>query len=98
MVFAAGIIYRTFVATWKDVSLVKRNVALPRLIRTLKMMGSHKLIFAVIEGVFIGVEQLVQNFRAKRFFQWCRILCFITSFMSCALYLVAWVLLVPISP
>ncbi|KAL1213471.1 Outer envelope pore protein 16-3, chloroplastic/mitochondrial [Cardamine amara subsp. amara] len=59
--FAAGTIYGTVVATWKDVPRVERNVALPGLIRTLKMMGSHG-------DVFIGVELLVQNFRAKRDF------------------------------
>ncbi|ESQ44280.1 hypothetical protein EUTSA_v10006285mg [Eutrema salsugineum] len=66
--FAAGTIYGTVVATWKDVPRVERNVALPGLIRTLKMMGSHGLTFAAIGGVFIGVEQLVQNYRAKRDF------------------------------
>lgn len=66
--FAAGTIYGTVMATWKDVPRVERNVALPGLIRTLKMMGSHGLTFAAIGGVFIGVEQLVQNYRAKRDF------------------------------
>ncbi|XP_010524376.1 PREDICTED: outer envelope pore protein 16-3, chloroplastic/mitochondrial [Tarenaya hassleriana] len=63
---AAGTIYGTVVATWKDVPRVERNVALPGLIRTLKMMGNHGLTFAAIGGVYVGVEQLVQHFRAKR--------------------------------
>ncbi|WZZ85878.1 hypothetical protein YC2023_114457 [Brassica napus] len=45
-------------ATWKDVPRVERNVALPGLIRTLKMMGTHGLTFAAIGGVYIGVEQV----------------------------------------
>jgi len=66
--FGAGTIYGTILATWKDVPRVERNVALPGLIRTLKMMGTHGLTFAAIGGVYIGVEQLVQNFRSKRDF------------------------------
>lgn len=66
--FGAGTIYGTVLATWKDVPRVERNVALPGLIRTLKMMGTHGLTFAAIGGVYIGVEQLVQNFRSKRDF------------------------------
>ena len=56
------------VATWLDVPRVERNVALPGLIRTLKMMGNHGLTFAAIGGVYIGVEQLTQNYRMKRDF------------------------------
>ena len=40
----------------------------PGLIRTLKMMGTRRLTFAAIGGVYIGVEQVVQNYRAKRDF------------------------------
>ncbi|KAJ0588521.1 putative mitochondrial import inner membrane translocase subunit TIM22 [Helianthus annuus] len=38
---AAGTIWGTVVATWLDVPRVERNVALPGLVRTLKMMGNH---------------------------------------------------------
>ncbi|KAK7285511.1 hypothetical protein RJT34_20285 [Clitoria ternatea] len=62
----AGTIWGTVVATWYDVPRVERNVALPGLLRTFKMMGSHGLTFAAIGGVYIGVEQLVQNYRMKR--------------------------------
>ncbi|KAL3632431.1 hypothetical protein CASFOL_025415 [Castilleja foliolosa] len=65
---AAGTIWGTIVATWHDVPRVERSVALPGLIRTLKMMGNHGLTFAAIGGVYIGVEQVVQNFRMKRDF------------------------------
>lgn len=64
----AGTIWGTVVATWQDVPRVDRSVALPGLIRTLKMMGNHGLTFAAIGGVYIGVEQLVQNYRMKRDF------------------------------
>lgn len=64
----AGTIWGTIVATWYDVPRVERSVALPGLIRTLKMMGNHGLTFAAIGGVYIGVEQLVQNYRGKRDF------------------------------
>ncbi|QHO08661.1 Origin of replication complex subunit [Arachis hypogaea] len=56
----------TVVATWNHVPRVERNVALPGLIRTLKMMGNYALTFVAIGGVYIGVKQLVQNARMKR--------------------------------
>lgn len=65
---AAGTIFGTVVATWYDVPRVERSVALPGLIRTLKMMGNYGLTFAAIGGVYIGVEQLVENYRMKRDF------------------------------
>ncbi|RAL51800.1 hypothetical protein DM860_010518 [Cuscuta australis] len=64
----AGTIWGTIVATWYDVPRVERSVALPGLVRTLKMMGNHGLTFAAIGGVYIGVEQLMQNYRMKRDF------------------------------
>lgn len=62
----AGTFWGSVVATWYDVPRVERSVALPGLIRTLKMMGSYGATFAAIGGVYIGVEQLVQNYRNKR--------------------------------
>ncbi|KAJ7976855.1 Outer envelope pore protein 16-3 chloroplastic/mitochondrial [Quillaja saponaria] len=64
----AGTIWGTIVATWYDVPRVERSVALPGLLRTLKMMGNHGVTFAAIGGVYIGVEQLVQHYRMKRDF------------------------------
>lgn len=64
----AGTIWGTIVATWHDVPRVERRVALPGLIRTLKMMGNYGMTFAAIGGVYIGVEQLVQHYRMKRDF------------------------------
>lgn len=66
--FVAGTIFGTVVATWYDVPRVERSVALPGLIRTLKMMGNYGMTFAAIGGVYIGVEQLVQHYRMKRDF------------------------------
>lgn len=65
---AAGSIWGTVVATWYDVPRVERNVALPGLIRTIKLMGNYGLTFAALGGVYIGVEQLVQQYRMKRDF------------------------------
>ncbi|XLU54613.1 hypothetical protein S245_049261, partial [Arachis hypogaea] len=56
----------TVVATWNHVPRVERNVALPGLIRTFKMMGNYALTFVAIGGVYIGVKQLVQNAKMKR--------------------------------
>ncbi|KAH9673857.1 Outer envelope pore protein 16-3 [Citrus sinensis] len=64
----SGTIFGTVVATWQDVPRVERRVALPGLIRTLKMMGNYGITFAAIGGVYIGVEQLVQHYRMKRDF------------------------------
>lgn len=68
MGLVSGTIFGTVVATWYDVPRVERNVALPGLIRTLKMMGNYGATFAAIGGVYIGVEQLVQHYRMKRDF------------------------------
>ncbi|XP_039120526.1 outer envelope pore protein 16-3, chloroplastic/mitochondrial [Dioscorea cayenensis subsp. rotundata] len=68
MGLAAGTIWGTVVATWYDVPRVERNVALPGLIRTLKMCGNYGLTFAAIGGLYIGVEQLVQKYRMKEDF------------------------------
>uniref|UniRef100_A0A7N0UYC7 Uncharacterized protein n=1 Tax=Kalanchoe fedtschenkoi TaxID=63787 RepID=A0A7N0UYC7_KALFE len=66
--FVAGTIFGTVVATWYDVPRVERNVALPGLIRTLKLMGNYGATFAAIGGIYIGVEQILQNYRMKRDF------------------------------
>ncbi|KAJ8756285.1 hypothetical protein K2173_025097 [Erythroxylum novogranatense] len=68
MGLAAGTIWGTVVATWYDVPRVEKHVALPGLIRTLKMMGNYGLTFAAIGGIYIGIEQLVQHQRMKRDF------------------------------
>ncbi|MQL81511.1 hypothetical protein Taro_013973 [Colocasia esculenta] len=68
MGLAAGTIWGTVVATWYDVPRVERSVALPGLIRTVKLMGTHGLTFAAIGGIYIGVEQLLQKYRMKRDF------------------------------
>nr|BAJ95373.1 predicted protein [Hordeum vulgare subsp. vulgare] len=65
---AAGTIWGTIVATWYDVPRVERHVALPGLVRTLKMCGSYGVTFAAVGGLYIGVEQIVQSQRKKRDF------------------------------
>lgn len=64
----AGTIWGTVVATWYDVPRVERHVALPGLIRTLKICGNYGLTFAAIGGIYIGVEQLVLKQRVKKDF------------------------------
>ncbi|KAG2277679.1 hypothetical protein Bca52824_060234 [Brassica carinata] len=49
-----GPMMKTIKGSVTDVPRVERNVALPGLIRTLKMMGTHGLTFAAIGGVYIG--------------------------------------------
>ncbi|KAI0497704.1 hypothetical protein KFK09_020937 [Dendrobium nobile] len=66
--FVAGTIWGTVVATWNDVPRVERHVALPGLIRTLKICGNYGLTFAAVGGIYIGVEQLVLKQRVKRDF------------------------------
>ncbi|KAF5747707.1 outer envelope pore protein 16-3 chloroplastic/mitochondrial-like [Tripterygium wilfordii] len=66
MGLAAGTIWGTVLATWYDVPRVERKVALPGLIRTLKMMGNCGVRFAAIGGIYIGVEQLLENYRVKK--------------------------------
>lgn len=61
-----GTIWGTIVASWHDVPRVEKHVALPGLIRTLKMMGSYGMTFAALGGVYMGVEQLLENYRMKR--------------------------------
>lgn len=62
----AGTVWGMVVATWHDVPRVERRVALPGLIRTLKMMGNHGATFAAIGGLYMGAEQLMQKQRMKR--------------------------------
>ncbi|CAL9159770.1 unnamed protein product [Musa hybrid cultivar] len=54
--------------TIKGATTGLRNVALPGLIRTLKMCGNYGLTFAAVGGLYIGVEQSVQKQRLKRDF------------------------------
>ncbi|KAG8072134.1 hypothetical protein GUJ93_ZPchr0006g41216 [Zizania palustris] len=65
---AVGTIWGAVVAIWYDVPQVERRVALPGLIRTLKMCGSYGVTCAAVGGLFVGVEQLVQSQRKKRDF------------------------------
>ncbi|KAF5737330.1 outer envelope pore protein 16-3 chloroplastic/mitochondrial [Tripterygium wilfordii] len=66
MGLAAGTIWGTVIATWYNVPRVERSVALPGLIRTLKVMGNYGVRFAAVGGVYIGVEQLLEHYRMKK--------------------------------
>lgn len=66
MGLVTGTIWGTIVASWHDVPRVEKHVALPGLIRTVKMMGSYGATFAAVGGVYIAVEQLMQNYRMKK--------------------------------
>ncbi|KAL4339503.1 hypothetical protein GQ457_08G016490 [Hibiscus cannabinus] len=52
--FDVGTIWGTLVATWYVVPRVDGSVALPWLVRTLKMMENYGMKFSVIGGVYIG--------------------------------------------
>ncbi|XP_031503689.1 outer envelope pore protein 16-3, chloroplastic/mitochondrial-like isoform X3 [Nymphaea colorata] len=64
----AETIWGTIVATWYDVARVERSVALPGLIRTVKLMGNYGLTFGAISGIYIGVDQMVEKDRMKKDF------------------------------
>jgi hypothetical protein len=65
---AAGTIWGTIMASWYDVPRVQRHVALPGLVRTLKMCGSYGVTFAAVGVLYIGVEKIVESQRKKRDF------------------------------
>ena len=45
-------------ASWYDVPKVERSVALPGLIRIVKLVGNYGLTFATIEGVFALADHI----------------------------------------
>ncbi|XP_010554858.1 PREDICTED: outer envelope pore protein 16-3, chloroplastic/mitochondrial-like [Tarenaya hassleriana] len=53
---------------WKGVPRAQRNVTLPVLIGTLKVIRNHGLVGAAVGGIYSGSEQLAQRFRMKRDF------------------------------
>eukprot|EP00249_Psilotum_nudum_P001660 c14287_g1_i1 orf=152-622(+) len=64
----AGTIWGAVVATWQDVPAVERNVALPALKKTGRMMGNYGLTFAAVGGVFAFTDAAVESIRGKRDF------------------------------
>lgn len=64
----AGVVIGAITATWQDVPAVERNVALPALKKTGRMMGSYGAIFCAIGGTFAFVDAVSEEFRGKKDF------------------------------
>eukprot|EP01018_Ginkgo_biloba_P033143 Gb_39940 [translate_table: standard] len=64
----AGSVWGAVVANWHDVPRVEREVALPGLIRTGRLMGNYGLTFAAIGGIFAFTDHVVEKFREKKDF------------------------------
>lgn len=64
----AGIIIGAITATWQDVPAVERNVALPALKKTGRMMGSYGMLFGAIGGTFALVDAVSEEVRGKKDF------------------------------
>ncbi|KAH7439984.1 hypothetical protein KP509_04G086000 [Ceratopteris richardii] len=62
----AGSIWGSVVATWRDVPAVERNVALPALIKTLRIMGNYGLTYGAVAGVFALTDASVEKIRGKK--------------------------------
>jgi import inner membrane translocase subunit TIM22 len=64
--FLAGTILGAITATWQDVPAVERNVALPALKKTGRIMGNYGLTFAAIGGLFAFTEAASASIRGKK--------------------------------
>lgn len=64
--FVAGTILGAITATWQDVPAVERNVALPALRKTGRIMGNYGLTFAAIGGLFAFTEAVSASIRGKK--------------------------------
>lgn len=64
--FLAGTMLGAITATWQDVPAVERNVALPALKKTGRMMGSYGLTFGAIGGIFALTEAVSASIRGKK--------------------------------
>ena len=64
--FVAGTILGAITATWQDVPAVERNVALPALRKTGRIMGSYGLTFGAIGGIFAFTEAASASVRGKK--------------------------------
>lgn len=61
-----GMILGAITATWQDVPAVERNVALPALKKTGKIMGNYGLTFAAIGGLFAFTDAVAASIRGKK--------------------------------
>ncbi|CAM6127591.1 unnamed protein product [Calypogeia fissa] len=64
----AGVIIGAVTATWQDVPAVERNVALPALKKTARMMGTYGAIYGAIGGTFGLVDAVSEKLRGKKDF------------------------------
>ena len=64
--FLLGTITGAIAATWQNVPAVERNVAMPALMKTGRMMGRYGTYFALIGGAFSLTDALSQEFRGKK--------------------------------
>lgn len=64
----AGLVIGAISATWQDVPAVERNVALPALQKTGRIMGTYGLLFGAIGGTFAFVDAMSESIRGKKDF------------------------------
>jgi len=62
----AGMILGAITATWQDVPAVERNLALPAMLKTGRIMGNYGLTFAAIGGLFAFTEATASSIRGKK--------------------------------
>jgi import inner membrane translocase subunit TIM22 len=66
--FLAGTILGAITAAWQDVPAVERNVALPALKKTGRIMMNYGLTFGAIGGIFAVTESVAGSIRGEKDF------------------------------
>ncbi len=66
--FLAGTILGAITAAWQDVPAVERNVALPALKKTGRIMMNYGLTFGAIGGIFAVTESVAGSIRGENDF------------------------------
>jgi import inner membrane translocase subunit TIM22 len=66
--FLAGTILGAITAAWQDVPAVERNVALPALKKTGRIMMNYGLTFGAIGGIFAVTEAVAGSIRGENDF------------------------------
>lgn len=64
----AGSIWGAVLAAWQDVPAVERNVALPALKKTIRVMGSYGLTYSAVAGVFALTDAVAESLRGEKDF------------------------------
>eukprot|EP00250_Pteridium_aquilinum_P011681 c20237_g1_i3 orf=213-683(+) len=62
----AGSVWGSVVAAWQDVPAVERNIALPALKKTLRIMGNYGATYGAVAGVFALTDASVETLRGKK--------------------------------